>query len=316
MNAFFAGESHFDLVFVPTVAIHHIGAWRYLAWRHLGRSIGRLVLFFRNNVARYSPDSDEPRFSGTSAAWRRILSSFEPLIRTGQVCFVTDSDRLAREYEILCGIRPIVLPSPRTMDFFDRPATSDSGAPYVFGCMGPARFEKGIDLLQAAAMRFFAERPQARVEFVIQWNQPIYNTNGSVYQPSPWLTSDPRVRLITGALDSAAYDAEIRSIDCMVLPYRRESYFARISGVAVEAVTSGIPLVFTENTWMADLVESVGAGVSMRNNDIDSLHAALNAAYDQRHRLTETALSRVPAARRAHAGERFVEQLWLARCAS
>jgi glycosyltransferase involved in cell wall biosynthesis len=182
--------------------------------------------------------------------------------------------------------------------------------------MGPARFEKGIDLLQAAAERFLAERPGARAEFVIQWNQPIYNENGSIYQPSPALVADSRVRLLTGALDSATYDTEMRRIDCMVLPYRRESYYARISGVAVEAVTAGIPVVFTENTWMADLVGSVGAGLSIRNNDIDSIHKALNEAYDQREYLAENARAQIPAARLVHDSAKFVEQLWSGNCYS
>jgi glycosyltransferase involved in cell wall biosynthesis len=315
MDRFFAAEGPFDCVFVPTVAIHHIGAWRYLAWRHLSRSMRRLVLFFRNNVARYDPDSDDPKFGSRSAVWRRVLLSFEPLIRTGQVCFATDSDRLAKEYEILCGMRPIVLPSPRIADFFDRPATLDPSAPYVFGCLGPPRFEKGIDLLQSAVERFLATRPDARAEFVIQWNQPIYNKNGSGYLLSPALEADPRVRLLTRALESVDYDLELRRIDCMVLPYRRQSYFARISGVAIEAVTSGIPVVFTENTWMADFVNNLGAGVSMRNDDVASLHEALNTAYDQRERLAQNARSRTQAARHAHAGDRFVEQLWSATCA-
>ena len=51
------------------------------------------------------------------------------------------------------------------------------------------------------------------------------------------LAASGRVDFLEQPLDSAGYDALLASTDCMVLPYRRSSYFARISGVAVEAVT-------------------------------------------------------------------------------
>src|SRR5262249_2085445 len=84
-------------LFVPTVAIHHVGAWRLLAAREVGHSIKRLVLFFRNNVAHYDVDSSEPRYKRSGIVWRHLLRGFEPEIRDGSVCFATDSERLAHE---------------------------------------------------------------------------------------------------------------------------------------------------------------------------------------------------------------------------
>src|SRR5262249_36736748 len=240
MSRFLKETGPYDCVFVPTVAIHHVGAWRLLAAREVGHSIKRLVLFFRNNVAHYDVDSSEPRYKRSGIVWRHLLRGFEPEIRDGSVCFATDSERLAHEYEVLAGIRPAVFPSPRICGF-QCVAQRAPGAPFVFTCLGPARFEKGIDVLQTAAKRFLALRPDANVRFVIQWNQPIRNEDGTIYPPDAEFVSDRRVHVITGPLDSAAYDAQLLGTDCMVLPYRRASYFARISGVAVEAVTAGIP---------------------------------------------------------------------------
>jgi glycosyltransferase involved in cell wall biosynthesis len=312
MSRFLEETGPYDCVFVPTVVIHHIGAWRLLAAREVGHSIKRLVLFFRNNIAHYDVDSSEPRYAWSSIVWRHLLQGFAPKIRDGSVCFATDSERLAREYEVLAGIRPAVFPSPR-ISGFQNVALRAPGAPFVFGCLGPARFEKGIDLLQTAAKRFLALRSTADVRFVIQWNQSIRNEDGTIYQPDPELVSDRRVRLITKPLDSAAYDTEVRATDCMVLPYRRASYFARISGVAVEAVTAGIPVIYTENTWMADLVESVGAGAAMRDGNIDSLVAAIGRMFDERDFFRQRARDAMSGARAAHSGASFAGALWTAR---
>src|SRR5262249_21328074 len=160
-----------------------------------------------------------------------LLQGFKPEIRDGSVCFATDSERLAREYEVLAGIRPAVFPSPRISGFRGGAQRAPS-APFVFACLGPARFEKGIDVLQKAAKRFLPLRPDANVRFVIQWNQPIRHEDGTIYLPDAEFVSDRRVHVITEPLDSAGYDAQLLGTDCMVLPYRTASYFARISGVA------------------------------------------------------------------------------------
>jgi len=312
MSRFLEETGPYDCVFVPTVVIHHIGAWRFLAAREIGHSIKRLVLFFRNNIAHYDVDSSEPRYARSRIVWRHLLQGFEPQIHDGSVCFATDSERLAHEYEVLAGIRPAVFPSPRISSFQYVPQRAPS-APFVFGCLGPARFEKGIDVLQTAAKRFLALRPDADVRFVIQWNQPIRNEGGTIYSPDPEFVSDRRVRLITEPLDSAAYDSQVRATDCMVLPYRRASYFARISGVAVEAVTAGIPVIYTENTWMADLVERVGAGVAVRDGNIDSVVAAISRVFDEREVFRQRACDAISAARAAHSSAGFATALWTAR---
>jgi glycosyltransferase involved in cell wall biosynthesis len=312
MSQFLNETGPYDCVFVPTVVIHHIGAWRLLALRELGHSIKRLVLLFRNNIAQYDSDGSEPRYARTGIVWRKLLQGFEAQIRNGSVCFATDSDRLAREYEFLSGIRPAVFPIPRIAGFQDATERAP-GAPFVFACLGPSRFEKGIDLLQSAAKRFLVLRPNAHVRFVFQWDKAIRDERGAVYRPDPELVSDYRVRFITEPLDSAAYDAELRATDCMVLPYRRVSYFARTSGVAVEAVTTGIPVIYTEKTWMAELVERVGAGVAIRDGDIDCLMAAMDRIFNEQDLFRRCARDTVSAARALHSDDSFARALWTSR---
>jgi len=99
----------------------------------------------------------------------------------------------------------------------------------------------------------------------------------------------------------------------MVLPYRRASYFARISGVAVEAVTAGIPVIYTEDSWMADLVESVGAGVAIRDGNIDGLVAAISRVFDERDLFRQRARDATSAARAVHSSSSFATALWTAR---
>src|SRR5262249_33608837 len=83
-------------------------------------------------------------------------------------------------------------------------------------------------------------------------------------------------------------------------------------GVAVEAVTAGIPVIYTEDTWIADLVGTVGAGASIKDGNVDSLVAALSHVYDERDHFRSRAQEAKRAARAAHSGASFTAALWTA----
>ncbi|MGE3689836.1 MAG: glycosyltransferase [Novosphingobium sp.] len=310
MNRFVRQHGPFDCLFAPTVVIHHIWGWRLLLfWQR--RRIGRMVLLFRNNAGAYAPGSSTPVFKRSAMVFAWALRSFAVALREGRAAFATDSARLAREYELLCGIAPKVFPSPRVAPF---PALEDQAkpldAPLVFSCLGPARFEKGIDLLQEAIRLLLAGPPARPVQFVVQWNQPILNADGSTYHPDPHLLADPRVTFLTGQLDSAGYDRAVAETDCMLLPYRRESYFARISGVAVEAATAGIAMIYTQDTWTSDFAEMSGAGIAIADGDAAALAQAMRDMAENYAHFRALARERRKAAQQANSPEAFLAKLW------
>jgi glycosyltransferase involved in cell wall biosynthesis len=270
-----------------------------------------MVLLFRTNAGSYPPGSTTPVFKRSSIVLRTALQSFSEAIAARRVTLATDSSRLSLQYELLCGIAPEVFPSPRTAPFPDqpRPAKGPDDA-IVFSCLGPARFEKGIDLLQEAIKRCIARGFSRPVRFVIQWNHPIRDANDDPYEPDPVLLADPRVEFITRPLDSAEYEAAIAATDCMVLPYRRDSYYARISGVAVEAATAGIPMLYTNDTWNADLVDQVGAGVGMDDGDVAGLAEGILRIVERYDHYHTAAMDRRLAAQHAHSAGAFLGKLW------
>jgi glycosyltransferase involved in cell wall biosynthesis len=318
MNKFLRESARFGVAFAPTVTIHHLIAWRLLAAMHCGRRLDRIVLLFRNNVGYYVEGDERPRFRRVALLIRLLMKSFGSLVSSGRVTLATDSERLAGEYEALTSMRPTVFPSPRIAP----PASSaDSSATEPnrqrvlrFSSLGPARFEKGVDVLVDAIKLLLHRRSaggdEAQAQFVIQWNMAISDGAGGTYSVDPALLSDDRVEIIMAPLDADAYAEELRRTDCMVLPYRRASYFARISGVAVEAATAGIPVIFTRDTWCAEFVEKHGAGVGVKDGDAAELANAIEtmiAGYDAFRAL---AMSRAAIARKVNSGEEFIQRLW------
>jgi glycosyltransferase involved in cell wall biosynthesis len=311
MNRFVKRHGPFDMLFAPSVVNAQVVGWRLLMWRQGGRRIDHMVLFFRNNVGAYGPGQAEPIFPKQTKIMRWTLRSFLPLIREGRVRIVTDSEKLADEYEQLSGIRPEVFPSPRIAP---PPLVEEEkrapGAPLTLSCLGPARFEKGIDILQDAIRAFLTRNPDTDVRFVVQWDEPILNADGTLYEPMPELVADARVDFIDRPMNSAAYDAALAATDCMLLPYQRASYYARISGVAVEAVTAGIPVVYTRDSWCEDLVRDNGAGIGIEDGDVEGLTRAIAQFVDAHEDYRAKARERAEVARREHSPEAFTTRLW------
>jgi glycosyltransferase involved in cell wall biosynthesis len=308
MRAFLKARAPFDVTFVPTVFGQHVWAWRLLYLLY-PRRIGRLVVLVRNNCGSYRPDSAEPRFNASARLFGWGLRSFTADVVAGPVTIATDSARLAEEYRRLTGAAPVVFPSPRIAAPPARKRRRQR-APLLFACLGPARFEKGIDILQRAIALYLADPANPPARFAMQWPTPLVDAGGDAYEPDPALVASGRVDVLTEPLDSDGYDALLAATDCMVLPYRRDAYFARISGVAVEAVTAGIPVIATADTWTGELVTASGAGLTVPDGDASALAAAMVELARDYSGFRRRAEAKRQAAAEAHSGAAFLTRLW------
>jgi glycosyltransferase involved in cell wall biosynthesis len=297
LDKFLAASEPFDCVFVPTVIIYHLVAWRFLVRKYQGKKFKRLVLFIRNNAGSYPDNSSQPVFKRSTQLLKKVLQSFP----SGAVCFATDSDRLAREYKILSGLDFTVFPSPR----IKLPAKEKKpGESVIMSCLGPARLEKGIDVLQEAILHL----PDLNVKFIIQWNMEIFLLDGTQLKPEPALSQ--KVVFLTSALSSEEYDDYMSQTDCMVLPYHRQSYYARISGVGVEAATAGIPIIFTKDTWMEDAVSQYGAGIGIEDKNALDLAEKIELMVSKIDEYKEKAMARALIAQAYHSPDNFLKCLW------
>ena len=308
MRAYLREHGRFDCLFAPTVVGHHVWGWRLL-WALERKRIGRLVLLIRNNAGDYAPGDPTPRFGWAARLFGLGLRSFAGHVANGRVTLATDSERLAEEYQRLAGLRPVVFPSPRVA----RPkpaARRKRSGPLRFAALGPARFEKGIDVLQRAIALYLAAPANPPARFVIQWPDAIADAAGRPYPPDPSLAGSGHVEFLTDRLASADYDALLAASDCVVLPYRRSSYYARISGVAVEAATAGLPVIATADTWTAELVATSGAGLATPDGDAPALAAAMAELARDYPRYRAQAEARREAALADHDGQAFLAKLW------
>ncbi len=100
----------------------------------------------------------------------------------------------------------------------------------------------------------------------------------------------PFLRIHRVTLDPAAYAALFRGAICLQ-PYRSDDFADRISGVTLDALSAGCPVVTTAGTWMARVVERFGAGIALDDPSAPSLLAAADAIRADYARYRDNAFS-------------------------
>jgi len=91
--------------------------------------------------------------------------------------------------------------------------------------------------------------------------------------------------LVPETLRSDEYLALFQGAICLQ-PYDRHEYADKISGITLDAFTSGAPVIAISDTWMARMVERFGAGVTVTDTTPRLLEQAVSkviAAYDRYH---------------------------------
>jgi hypothetical protein len=190
--------------------------------------------------------------------------------------------------------------------------------PVLVVAPGLARYEKGSDLMQAAIrlllqkaetlksekLKEGCSAPKDRrseigdrglressnlvpssattggrtLKFVMQWPENFDLPDGRQCGPDSELLKDERVKFSKDLLTGNAYWDFLQEADVIVLPYRSESYRARVSRVAIEAAILGKPMVYTKDTWISEVVAMGGAGVGIAEETPQSLAEAIQMA--------------------------------------
>jgi hypothetical protein len=114
--------------------------------------------------------------------------------------------------------------------------------------------------------------------FLMQWPEDFDLPDGSRCAPDSDLLKDERVKFSKDLLTGEAYWDFLQQADVVVLPYRSESYRARVSRVAIEAAMLGKPMVYTKGTWISEVVAMGGAGVAIAEETPQSLAEAIQMA--------------------------------------
>ena len=141
---------------------------------------------------------------------------------------------------------------------------------------GAARINKGLDVVAELAERYARELRD--LPLLVQVSPKHVTRHGAregiavdrlLAARYDGLRADPK------APDRDEYAA--RFAGALVLaPYERAKFADGVSGVVLDALLHGAPVVATEGTWAGDVVERFGAGIALRERTGDALATAVD----------------------------------------
>jgi len=239
-----------------------------------------------------------------AASYARIFKLATPLVGRC-LFFVCETSSAARCYADTFQVTVGALPIPLAGDMVPR-ATRPHGPRVRFGYFGYSKTAKGFHLLPKAIE--ICEERGLEVEFVVQANHTEWEP--AVVAADRALGSSSLVKLVRGALSSEDYYDLFGQVDAILLPYDPKEYGQRGSGILVEAVCSGRPVVASSGTWAAsEILEGRAAGQIMVAFDsgalaeaIERLTRGIPAARERAGNCAEAFASR-------HSPETYVSEL-------
>lgn len=265
----------YEEVFVPTAVMHHLLCWWFIMLFHAQKP-KRLTLFFVTNPGRISENKERVVFSKSTILMSILLSLFKPMIRRKSVRLAVETRGAQNEFQTISKLQFDLFPHPvPLMCNIEDVGKNRLSAIKVFSSPGFARHEKGSDLLKDAIENLLKSN-YTDLKFIIQWTDPFTLPDGALCTPGELLSNHQQVKLITGPLNNNEYQELIKKTDCMILPYRNRSYYARVSRVAIEAACAGIPIIYSKGGWLEELVSNFGSGVGFQDGSLDDLLQAIH----------------------------------------
>lgn len=184
--------------------------------------------------------------------YRNAFKRFQRSVPAGRVCFYTDTEPLTVQYNRLQVATFETLPIPVSVSFRRSTADTVSAEGPTLLYAGDARTEKGFHFLPRLVQDLRATPGCADAGFLFQAN---FNIPGGEPRPAvakaelramegPWL------RLVDQPLTSDDYCQLFHQADAALVLYDADNYYARSSGVHVEALTAGMPVVIPAASWM------------------------------------------------------------------
>ncbi len=204
-------------------------------------------------------------FTSTWTSWGGIVDNDENMFSAARkietllgdkLTVYAETSLLATHYSRFFSRAVEVLPLPLARAKPDISGNENGVLPHI-SFLGYSRTAKGFHLLPAAIEVF--RSASVRAAFTIQINHT--NWEPLTVETERRLRKIDNIRLIDGPLSPDEFYRELASADVMLLPYDPQKYGIQGSGVLVECLAFGCPIIAMEKTLAATYIEEgIAAG--------------------------------------------------------
>lgn len=253
-----------DHIFVPTLSEDDLVGLLAFLGRHLSVAAAatwHLQFHFSVYDGR-EPDHDQiTRLTGLKMLFGKVATT----LPDDRVRFYTTTEILAEQFNGLGAARFEALPYPVNPALLEKTRCARvANAPLRVTCAGGVRPEKGTAALGGVVNPLWREYfDTRRLQLVVQAKRlgklprelrchASYDRQSAA--PSESIRQPPKVAVVRWPLSTENYLDLIRDSDIGLLLYDANQYYARCSGVMVEMLKAGIPVIVPAGCWMADQI--------------------------------------------------------------
>jgi len=141
---------------------------------------------------------------------------------------------------------------------------------------GAARLNKGLDVIAALAWRWAGEARSMPLFVQVSTKHALRHGRREAAVVESLLASGYRgLQVDDRAPDRGEYTARFNGA-LVLAPYERERFSDAVSGVVLDALLHGAPVIATRGTWPGMQVERFGAGITIEQRTPDALAAAID----------------------------------------
>jgi glycosyltransferase involved in cell wall biosynthesis len=246
---------------------------RPLARTRLAYGLWLLYLSVRSrliNVVYVVHNEPEPLFDLQIGILRRFA-------RCHRLEFVAHSPAIARVVSERLGGAPTVLPLPfKPLGPLRPPITQ---IPVRFAFLGLGHWTKGLDLVVEAVEKCLPLH-SGEITFAIQLYLPFTDpVSEDLHRRTRLLaTNFDGVEILGRELTAPEYTRQLELAHVILVPHRLEAYRFALSGVFADAMSAGRPVIVAKGSYMSELIQDTGAGVTFESGSAASLCDALSEA--------------------------------------
>ncbi|MDZ4798556.1 MAG: hypothetical protein SGI92_10375 [Bryobacteraceae bacterium] len=241
-----------DIIFIPTLsAIEFIGLSELLKRTAPGPS---WHLLFRRDIYP-GRESGYAQQEWQVSGLRASFATAQPKLKGHDVRYYTDTDELTAQYNRLGQYPFRTAPIPHTHP--PAPAARSADGPLRVIYVGDARREKGYQYIPRLVEDLWSGYiVTGRVSFCLQsnFNIPLGEPEVVIARQQLDLLAKrapEAIELLKQPLTSEQYKDLLLSGDINLVLYDRDNYYARSSGILVESLSAGIPVIAPANTWLS-----------------------------------------------------------------
>ena len=279
-----------DIVFLPTSGLVEMFGISRCSIKNQSIRNAKWHFLFRRNLYNGSPE----KYSFTYIKLRLLKLAFDNFLKHTKIhaLFYTDSDQLTDQYDRMNSVKFQTLPIPHTLP---KATSRQKKSKLQITYLGDARTEKGYQYLPYVIQDLWSDYIKTgKVSFVIQSNYNIPDGEPAPVVARTQLQHFPsdKVKLILESPPVEEYQKILQNSDVILMPYDKTNYYARSSGIAIESLSHGIPILVPSGTWSArQFVSEIYKYHQSLRDKLQVLESHDNESLDIRYDISRNKLS-------------------------